>query len=160
MTASALRACAELINIVCHGLTCPIPWTVTPARCGVARCGNTYLNGQRGNANVYAGMVPVRMCPQLPTAALTELAGGPADPRQRYHTAFDNPSMILHIINDDLTAIDTIAERVLKLDRSAHIDTPFGTINGIRIDPPKRTVRADRPRYDVQLLIEMEIARP
>ena len=69
--------------------------------------------------------------------------------------------MTLHIIGDDLVALDTIADTVVaKMDRQAHIDTMFGTINGIRINPPKRTVRNDRPRYDIQLLIEMEIARP
>lgn len=158
MTASALRACAEVLNTVCSGLTCPVRWNITPARCGVARCNKTPL-GAEDTGSVYAGMIPVRMCPQLPTAALTELAGGPADPRQVYHTAFDNPSMVLHIIGNDLTALDALAERVLTLDRSAHIDTPYGKINGLRVSPPRREVRKDRPRYDVQLTIDMEMIR-
>ena len=158
---SAIKACADLLNRVITD-TCPTPWYLVPARCGVARCGMSYCakeNGSRGN--VYAGMIPVVMSTQYPPAALTEELGEPADQRQRFDWAFDNPSMTLHIIGDDLVALDTIADTVVaKMDRQAHIDTMFGTINGIRINPPKRTVRNDRPRYDVQLLIEMEIARP
>jgi hypothetical protein len=157
---SAVKACADLLNRVITD-TCPTPWYITPARCGVARCGASYCAKEDGSkGNVYAGMLPTVMCKQYPTAALTEELGGPADQRQRFDWAFDNPSFTLHIVGDELTALDGIADTVIgALDGTGHYDTMFGTINGIRINPPKRTVRNDRPRYDVQLLIEMEMAR-
>ena len=157
---SPIMACADLLNRVIT-TTCPTPWFIIPARCGVARCGMSYCAKEDGSeGNVYAGMLPVVMCPRLPTAALTELPGGPADPRQRYRTAYDDPSFTLHIVGDDLVTLDGIAEAVIRrFDRTGHYDTIFGTINGIRIEPPKRTVRSDRPRYDLQLTIDMEMAR-
>ena len=149
MTNNALKACAEILSSV--------QWTV-PARCNVARCGASYLGAEDDDV-YYAGMVPVRMLRNI-TAALTELPGEPADPRQSYNTAFDNPSMTLHIIGDDLVWLDKIANEVLtRFDRISHITTQYGTVNGMRVNPPRRTVRNDRPRYDVQLSIEMEMAR-
>lgn len=157
---SAIKAMADIINRAIAG-TCPTPWYITSARCNVTRCGMSYCAyANTDNGAVFAGMIPVKMCPSLPTAALVELPGTPADPRQRYDTAFDNPSMTLHIIGDDMVALDTIAQEVIeKLDRTGHYDTIFGTVNGIRIGPPRRTVRKDRPRYDLQLTIDMEVVR-
>ena len=152
MTAIALRACAEIIAGI-------LPWKAPVARCNLARCGAVNCGGHTYRDGVYAGMLPVILKEGNITAALTELPGGPADPRQVYDVAFDNPSMTLHIVGDDLVRMDMIAELVLKLDRSSHITTQYGEVNGIRINPASMTVRKDRPRYDVQLLIEMEIAR-
>lgn len=155
---SAIKALAEIINRLSIN-TCRAPWYINVARCNVARCNVARLAYDK-DGRVYAGMIPLRMCPQLPTAALTELPGAPADPRQAYNTAFDNPSMMLHIIGDDLTALDEIAQTVItNLDRTSHIETSFGTVNGIRIAPPRREVRKDRPRYDLQLTIDMEMIR-
>ena len=158
---SAVKACADVLNRIIK-TTCQTPWYIVPARCNVARCGASYCAKEDGSkGNVYAGMIPTVLCIQYPTAVLTEEIGGPADPRQRFDWAFDNPAFTLHLIGDNLVALDTIADTVVaKMDQQAHISTMFGEINGIRINPPKRTVRDDRPRYDVQLLIEMEIARP
>ena len=104
-------------------------------------------------------MLPVMYSHRV-TIGLTELPGSPADPRQIYRTAFDNPSMILHIIGNDLLSLDAVADEVIKtLDRTGHYDTTFGTVNGVRIGPPRRTVRNDRPRYDLQLTIDMETSR-
>lgn len=179
MTVSALRACSEIIAglwpdpvplrcgiAVCGGGRLGVgtywpvdEWTV-PTYCGVARCGASFCGRIIPNGAIFAGMLPVMYSHRV-TLGLTELAGGPADPRQVYHTAFDNPSMTLHVVGDDMQMLDRTADYIMgKLDRQAHIETTFGTVNGIRINPPKRTVRNDRPRYDVQLLIEMEIARP
>lgn len=152
MTYVPIRACAELLMDA-------IKWGNLPARCNVARCGLTYCNDMTSKEGVYAGMLPVRLTSEI-TAALTEEAGEPADPRQRFDYAFDNPAFTLHIVGNDLVRMDAIAHRIIsELDCTGHYDTAFGTINGIRINPPKRTVRNDRPRYDVQLLIEMEMAR-
>lgn len=149
MSSDALRACAEILSAV--------QWTV-PARCNVARCGASYCAAEAEDV-FYAGMVPVRMLRGM-TAALTQLPGSPADPRQVYDTAFDNPSMVLHIIGDDLVWLDKIAEEILsRFDMTSHITTSYGEVNGLRINPPKRTVRTDRPRYDVQLTIDMEMVR-
>lgn len=151
MTEDALRACAEILRGI-------VPWKNPPARCNVARCGATGCSDFTYRDGVYAGMLPVKITAEI-TGALTQLPGSPADPRQRYDTAFDNPSMILHIVGDDLQRIDAVAEAVLKLDMSSHITTEYGTVNGIRINPAKRTVRSDRPRYDLQMTIEMEMIR-
>ena len=149
MSNIALRACAEILS--------SIQWTV-PARCNVARCGASYCAAEDEDI-FYAGMVPVRMLRNI-TAALTELQGSPADPRQVYDKAFDNPSMVLHIIGDDLVWLDKIANEVLtRFDRISHITTQYGEVNGMRVNPPRRTVRSDRPRYDVQLTIDMEMVR-
>lgn len=149
MTTSAIRACAEILSSV--------QWTV-PARCNVARCGASYANAEASDV-YYAGMVPVRMLRNI-TAGLVEDYGSPADPRQVYDTAFDNPAMTLHLIGDDLVWLDKIAEQIIATyDRTSHITTAYGTVNGMRIGPPKREVRADRPRYDLQLSIEMEMVR-
>lgn len=157
MTAIALRACREILRRLWNDGT-PDPWII-PAYCGRARCGATYCAETDPRSGVYAGMVPVRIMNDV-TVALTQDVGSPADPRQRYHAAFDNPAMTLHIIGEDLLTLDGIAETVLKnVDRRTHIDTAFGTVNGIRVMPPVRTVRSDRPRYDIQLSIEMEMVR-
>lgn len=173
-----IKACADLLNRIwvdetatrCGVAKCGVSRTtgdylifnqLTPqALCGVARCGASYCNYTPLSVGVYAGMIPTRCLPGTTTAALTELAGQPADPRQKYHTAFDNPAFTLHLIGDDMVSLDKVAQRIIKrLDRTGHYDTIFGTINGIRIEPPKRTVRSDRPRYDLQLTINMEMAR-
>lgn len=152
MTYNPIRACAELIEGT-------MTWKNAPARCNRARCGMSFCGDLTDEAGVYAGMLPVKLTSAI-TAALTAEMGGPADPRQRFDIAFDNPAFTLHIVGNDLVRIDRIAQLVIdKLDRTGHHDTTFGTVNGIRINPPKRTVRSDRPRYDVQLLIEMEMAR-
>lgn len=151
MSSIALRACAEILRSA-------VPWKAPPARCNVARCGASGCNDTTYRDGVYAGMLPVRITADI-TAALTELPGAPADQRQRYDTAFDNPSMILHIVGDDLQRMDAVAEAVIKLDRSSHISTEYGEVNGIRINPAKRTVRTDRPRYVLQMTIDMEMVR-
>ena len=169
---NALRACAELINPIwddflyprCGATVCGTrrlrSMQDTVSRCNVARCGLTRLGEWYVYQGVFAGQIPTKIAPGTITAALTELPGGPADPRQVYTTAFDNPSMTLHIIGDDLLELDEIADRItFLLDRTAHHDTAYGTVNGISINPPKRTVRNDRPRYDLQLVIDMEMAR-
>ena len=138
---------------------CPATTFIPPARCNEAICGASYC-GDDGVSAVSAGMIPLKVCPDRVTMALVELPGSPADQRQIYHTAFDNPSMILHIIGNDLLSLDAVADEVIKtLDRTGHYDTTFGTVNGVRIGPPRRTVRNDRPRYDLQLTIDMETAR-
>ena len=151
MTVSALRACAEIIRGA-------VAFMNTPPRCNVARCGATGCSDNTHRAGVYAGMIPVKITADI-TGALTELPGSPADPRQRYDAAFDNPSMTMHILGDDLVRLDAVAAAILRLDRSAHIETEWGTVNGLRVNPPKRTVRDDRPRYDLQLIIDMELVR-
>ena len=150
---NAIRAVAEIIGSVL-GME-----TVPPTRCGLARCGASFNCGRAGRqGGVYAGMLPV-IC-RGTTVAVTEDAGQPADGRQRYHSAFDNPAMTLHILGEDLAELDTMAQTVIaSLDRTAHISTTWGEINGIRIAPPSRTVRNDRPRYDVQLTINVEVIR-
>lgn len=139
---------------------CPAGELVPSTRCNVAVCGVSYCGRESNQSAVFAGMIPLKVCPDRVTMALVELPGSPADQRQIYHTAFDNPSMILHIIGNDLLSLDAIADEVIKtLDRTGHYDTTFGTVNGVRIGPPRRTVRNDRPRYDLQLTIDMETAR-
>lgn len=153
MTYNPIRACAEILMRA-------IVWGNVSARCNVARCGASGCNDLTSRDGVYAGMLPVRLTNDI-TAALTEELGGPADPRQRFDCAFDNPAFTLHIVGDNLVRMDAVAHWLIhELDSTGHYDTLFGTINGIRINPPKRTVRDDRPRYDVQLLIEMEMVRP
>ena len=126
--------------------------------CGVAVCGRTRL-GQLERATVYAGMIPLVHTDDV-TVALTELPGGPADPRQRYDTAFDNPSFTLHILGEDLVRLDRVARDIRAgCDRTAHIETEYGIINTLSVGPPRRTVRTDRPRYDVQMQVDAEIVR-
>lgn len=178
MTAIALRACSEIIAglwpdpiplrcgiAVCGGGRLGVgtywpvdEWTV-PAYCGVARCGASFCGRIVPNGAIFAGMLPVMYSHRV-TLGLTELPGAPADPRQAYHTAFDNPSMTLHMVGDDMQMLDRTADYIMgKLDRTSHIETSFGTVNGIRIAPPRREVRKDRPRYDLQLTIDMEMIR-
>lgn len=135
-------------------------WTdIYGARCNVARCGMTPCNHEESTL-VYAGMIPQMLVKPI-TVAVTAEAGGPADPRQMFNTAFDNPAFTLHIVGEDLVKLDTVAHEIIAgTDRTGHYTTTYGTVNGIRVGPPKREVRSDRPRYDVQLLIEMEIVRP
>lgn len=169
---SAVRAFAELINPIWNDMLYPRCGVTTcgtrrlryhqqtESICNVARCGLTRLGEWHVYQGVYAGMIPVKIAPGTITAAVTELPGGPADPRQVYDVAFDNPAMTLHIIGDDLVELDDLADRItVAFDRTAHHDTAWGTVNGISIGPPKRTVRNDRPRYDLQLTIDMEMAR-
>lgn len=92
--------------------------------------------------------------------ALTELPGGPADPRQRYDTAYDDPSYTLHIVGEDLERLDAVAQEIREgADRTAHISTEYGTVNTLQVGPPRRTVRMTRPRYDVQMTIDAEFIR-
>lgn len=148
---SAIKAMAEIIAS---------KWTDPYAsRCNVARCGMAML-GHQETTTVYAGLIPQILTAPI-TLALTEEMGGPADPRQAYGTAFDNPSFTLHIVGEDMLKLDTVAHEIIAgTDRTGHYNTTYGEVNGISVGPPKREVRKDRPRYDVQLLIEMEIARP
>ena len=150
---SAIKACAEILSGA-------ITWRNVAARCNLARCGATGC-GEIYRDGVYAGMLPVRLDSMSTiTAALVEDYGGPSDPRQAFNTAFDNPSMTLHIVGDDLLRMDMLAQTIIeKYDRISHISTTYGTVNGMRISPPKREVRNDRPRYDLQLKIEMEMVR-
>ena len=178
MTAIAVRAAREIIAglwpdptplrcgiAVCGGgrlgvgMYWPIDeWTV-PAYCGVARCGASFCGRIVPNDAIFAGMLPV-MYGHHVTMGLTETPGGPADPRQAYDCAFDDPGMTLHIVGDNMTWLDQTADFILtKLDRTSHISTSYGTVNGLRIGPPKREVRNDRPRYDLQLTVDMEMAR-
>ena len=147
---SAIRSVAEILST---------KWTDREvARCNVARCGAVTLNHQE-NTTVYAGMIPQVITTPI-TLALTELPGGRADPRQRYDTAFDNPSFTLHIVGEDLVKLDRVAKEIIAgTDRTGHYVTTFGTVNGIMVGPPRREVRNDRPRYDVQLTIETEMVR-
>ena len=149
-TRSGIRAVADYLATV---------WTNDDTcRCGVARCGYTSL-GATGSTDIYAGMVPIA-CTQQVTVALTELPGGFADPRQGYAEAFDNPSYTLHIIGEDMKRLDEVAQEIRTgADRTAHITTEHGYINGISIGPPKRSVRKLRPRYEVTMTIDAEIVR-
>lgn len=104
-------------------------------------------------------MLPVR--PEGPlTAALTALPGGEADPRQEYAEAYDNPAFTLHLLGEDLVRLDSVARDIRAgADRTAHIVTEYGTINTLAVGPPRRIIRSDRPRYDVQMQIEAEYIR-
>lgn len=94
------------------------------------------------------------------TIALTELPGGPADPRQVFDTAYDNPSYTLHILGEDMVQLGRVAEAIREgCDRTAHISTDYGTVNTLRVGPSRMTVRNDRPRYDVQMQVDAEIVR-
>lgn len=144
---SAIRSVADAI--VAHLPT-------LPAECGVARCGEIHLGGELRKC--YAGLIPITS--ERPIIAITENVGAPADPRQRYRVAFDNPSYTLHIISDDMTAADEIAEDIREaLDRSSHIDTAHGMINTMSVGPASRIVRDDRPRFDLTMVIDAEIVR-
>ena len=133
-------------------------WTDRPTRCGAARCGLSRL-GHIASTQVYAGQIP-QICPGEVTVALTELPGAPADPRQEYAEAYDNPSYTLHIIGDDLVRLDEVALEIREgADRTAHITTDHGTVNTLSVGPPTRTVRGARPRYDVQMTVDAEFIR-
>lgn len=152
MTSDALMACAEIIRGT-------VAFMNTMPRCNVARCGATGCADFTYRDGVYAGMLPVKFIGSAITGALTQLPGSPADPRQDYDVAFDNPSMTLHIVGDDLQRMDAIAEAIIKLDMRSHITTQYGEVNGIRINPAQRTVRNDRPRYELLMTIDMEMVR-
>lgn len=127
--------------------------------CNAAVCGRTRL-GQIDKAQIYAGMLPVVPTDAL-TIALTALPGGEADPRQEYAEAYDNPAFILHLLGGDLVRLDRVARDIRDgADRTAHITTAHGVINTLAVGPPRRIIRSDRPRYDVQLTIEAEYIRP
>ena len=129
------------------------------ARCNASRCGAMRC-AQTDPGTVYAGLIP-QILPDIVTKALTDRPGGPADPRQRYGTAYDNPEFVLHIVGEDLVAIDKAAQIIRReADRTAHITTEYGIINTLSIGPPRRTVRPDRPRYDVQMDVRAELIRP
>lgn len=106
------------------------------------------------------------MYSRLPSMALTERPGGPADPRQSWEptsdwNAYDNPALTLHLVGEDMAVADSLARRIREeLDQTAHLQTPHGVLNGLRIGPPRRTARASRPRYELMLDIEAEYIRP
>ena len=126
--------------------------------CGLAVCGRTRL-GEAEKSDIYAGMLPLKYDESI-TVALTPLPGGPADPRQDYATAYDNPSFILHIIGENLVNLDRVAQDIRAgADRTSHIETEHGTINTLAVGPPRRIIRSDRPRYDVQMQVDAEIIR-
>lgn len=126
--------------------------------CNVAVCGQTRL-GQIGGTQIYAGMIPLIHTDAV-SIALTELPGGPADPRQEYNTAYDNPAYTLHILGEDLVKVDRVARDIRAgADRTAHLSTQYGTINTLAVGPPRRIVRSDRPRYEVQMEVRAEIIR-
>lgn len=144
----SIRAVAEVIR--------PIGGSDTV--CGVAVCGRATL--RRILYPVYAGQIPLIPSPLGITVALTEDAGGPADPRQVSDVFYDNPSYTLHVISDDLVLADQYAEDVLRtLYRACHLSTEYGEINTFHVDPPRRVVRPVRPRYDVQMSIQAEVVR-
>ena len=134
-------------------------WTErAPAHCGIARCGFTRL-GHAGSTQVHAGQVP-QICLADVTVALTERPGGPADPRQAYADAYDNPAYTLHIIGEDLARLDEVAHMIREgADRTAHITTEYGTVNTLQVGPPSRITRTARPRYDVQMAVDAEFIR-
>lgn len=129
------------------------------ARCGTARCGMSYCGDdiEDGPYTVYAGMVPEPRNGQM-VAALTERPGGPADPR-RSAVRYTDPAYTLHLIGDDLTVLDRVADKVRALDRTAHIMTMSGEINTFRVLPPERRMGMRRPRYDVTLGIDAEVIK-
>lgn len=113
-----------------------------------------------GDTPVYAGQIPLIPSPDGITVALTEAPGESADPRQKAVRYFDNPGYTLHIISDDLVLADTYAQTVLgALYRASHIRTDYGSINTLTADAPRRVVRTDRPRYDLQMDIRAEVVR-
>jgi len=141
------------------GAPWPFDWTDTTAYCGRARCGAAHCGRIAENGAFFAGIIPAMKSHHI-TLTLTEDMGGRPDPRQRYGTAYDNPSFTLHIIGDRLDWLDAVADCLrTRCDRGAHITTEDGYINGIRIAPPQRDIRTSRPRYDVTMRIETEVIR-
>lgn len=109
---------------------------------------------------VYAGQIPLVPSPLGITVALTEDAGEPADDRQIATRFYDNPVYTLHIISDDLVLADQYAKTVIDtFDRASHIETDYGDINTLRIEPPRRIIRTMRPRYDLQMTVRAEVIR-
>lgn len=140
----------------------PWPWgDSVPAWCNVARCGISYCGRiSQDSGGVYTGMRPTMYSRQI-TLSLTEAQGGPPDPRQVYDTAYDNPALVLHINGDRLEWLDWFGRRIREeLDMTTHLETPHGTVNGLRIGPAKRINRTTRPRYELVLEIEAEYIRP
>lgn len=106
---------------------------------------------------VYAGLVPEPRDGIV--IAVTETGGGPADTR-RGGMRYDDPGYILHIIGDDLTAIDDLAELVRRrCDRTAHIVTAHGTIETFAVGPPTRRMGMRSPRYRITLPVSAEMER-
>ena len=117
------------------------------------------LRKDRGERCIFRGHYP---CHEIARnhAVLTEDAGGLPDPRQRYTEAYDNPAFTLHIIGDRLEWLDQVAELLReRADRTGHIETAHGYINGIHVRPPQRDTRTSRPRYDVTMAIDTEVLR-
>lgn len=138
----------------------PFDWGDTTAYCGRARCGLAHCGRIAENGAFFAGIIPP-MKSHAVTLVLTEDMGGRPDPRQEYVTAYDNPAFTLHIIGDRLEWLDQVAGYLReKADRTAHIVTDNGTINGIHVAPPERRINTARPRYDVTLKIDTETQRP
>ncbi len=141
-----------------HGFDWPID-NETTAYCGVNRCGLAHCGRIVRNDGIFAGMVP-RMLAHHVTMALTPLKGGPADPRPRFDTAYDNPAFLLHVIGDNLLWVDRVAHTVREeLDRTAHLTTTYGVVNTLAVGPPSRDVRSSHPRYDVTMKITTEMER-
>lgn len=132
----------------------------TTAFCGSAICGRAHCGRIIPNNGIFGGSLPVMYSHRV-TIGITEDQGGPADPRQVYNTAYDNPGMTVRIVGEDMQTLDRVAERIrAALDMGRHLETPHGTINGLNINPPTRTIRKDRPRYEVDLTVEAELIRP
>ena len=141
------------------GAPWPFDWTDTTAYCGRARCGAAHCGRIAQNGAIFAGTIPAMKSHAI-TLVLTEDAGGRPDPRQRYTEAYDNPAFTLHIIGDRLDWLDQVAELLRsRADRTAHIQTASGYINGIHVAPPERRINTTRPRYDVTMRIDTEVIR-
>lgn len=137
----------------------PFDWTDTTAYCGRARCGAAHCGRIAQNGAFFAGTIPAMKSHAI-TLVLTEDAGGRPDPRQQYNTAYDNPAFTLHIIGDRLEWLDQVAGTLReRADRTGHIETADGYINGIHVAPPERKINTTRPRYDVTMRIETEVIR-
>ena len=146
---SGIRAVAEVLRR--HIPSRPVS-VCNVAICGQTKCGET-------PQQIYAGMIPLAYSDAV-AFALTEIPGGPADPRQAYRTAYDNPAYTLRILGEDLVQLDEVAQGIRAgADRTAHLRTQYGTINTLAVGPPRRIVRSDRPRYEVQMEVRAEIIR-
>lgn len=174
-----IRAVAELIAGVWGGQPVPprsglavcgatrcgygFEWPIdrdTSAYCGRARCGLAHCGRRIRNNGLFAGLIPPMLSHRI-TLALTEQQGGPADPRPLFSTAYDNPSFTLHILGDDLVLMDATAHAIrMALDRTAHHETSWGTINTMSVGPAVRKVRTVRPQYDLTMTIDTETERP
>lgn len=137
----------------------PLDWRDTTAYAGRAICGAAHCGRIASNGAIFAGTIPAMKSHAI-TLVLTEDMGGLPDPRQQYATAYDNPAFTLHIIGDRLEWLDQVADILRsRTDRTAHIETENGIINGFHIAPPERRINTARPRYDVTMKIDTEIVR-